>query len=93
MIKLDLLNETKSILREYNIKANKGLGQNFLIDEEVIFHTVKSADISKKDLIIEIGPGLGTLTKPLLESARESYMYRIRQKNDRHFRKKICMFR
>ena len=57
------------ILKKYNITANKKLGQNFLINDDVIENIVKAANIKKDDLIIEIGPGLGTLTKKLLEEA------------------------
>jgi len=55
---LNLYNETKDILRKYNISANKKLGQNFLIDEEAIDGILEAANIKKNDLIIEIGPGL-----------------------------------
>ena len=63
--------ETKFIMRKYGINANKSLGQNFLIDDNVIEEIIKSADISNEDLVIEIGPGLGTLTKELLENAKK----------------------
>ena len=63
------LEETKYILKKYNIKANKRLGQNFLINDNVIQEIVNVADISTEDLLIEIGPGLGTLTSKLLEKA------------------------
>jgi len=65
----NLYNETKFIMKKYGISANKSLGQNFLISDEVVSSIVKSAEISKNDLVIEIGPGLGTLTKELLENA------------------------
>ena len=65
----NILEETKFIMKKYNIKANKSLGQNFLISEEVVQKIVDSSEISKEDLVIEIGPGLGTLTKFLLEKA------------------------
>ena len=64
------LEETKYILKKYNIRANKKLGQNFLIDDDAINKIVSSAKINKDDLVIEIGPGLGTLTSKLLEKAR-----------------------
>ena len=64
-----ILEETKFIMNKYNIKANKSLGQNFLISEEVVEKIVESSKVSKEDLVIEIGPGLGTLTKYLLECA------------------------
>ena len=65
----NILEETKFIMKKYNIKANKNLGQNFLISEEVVKEIVNCSNISKEDLVIEIGPGLGTLTKFLLEQA------------------------
>lgn len=63
------LEDTKFILKKYNITANKKLGQNFLINDEVIENIVETADIDDEDLVIEIGPGLGTLTSKLLERA------------------------
>lgn len=63
--------ETMFILKKYNITANKSLGQNFLINDEVIENTVNAANITDKDLIIEIGPGLGTLTNLLLEKSKK----------------------
>jgi 16S rRNA (adenine1518-N6/adenine1519-N6)-dimethyltransferase len=67
----NILQETKYIMNKYHIKANKSLGQNFLINQEVVEAIVESSQISKEDLVIEIGPGLGTLTKYLLEKARK----------------------
>ena len=66
---MNVLKETKFIMDEYHITANKNLGQNFLIDDEAVSGIVEAAKVSKEDLIIEIGPGLGTLTKELLEKA------------------------
>lgn len=65
----NILEETKFIMKKYNIKANKNLGQNFLISQEVVEKIVDCSQITKEDLVIEIGPGLGTLTKYLLEKA------------------------
>ena len=66
---MNVLKETKFIMDKYHITANKNLGQNFLIDDEAVSGIVEAAKVSKEDLIIEIGPGLGTLTKELLEKA------------------------
>lgn len=63
--------ETMFLLKKYNILANKSLGQNFLIDDDVIESIVDAAKIEKNDLVIEIGPGLGTLTARLLEKAKK----------------------
>ena len=65
----NILEETRFIMKKYNIRANKNLGQNFLINEEVVKNIVGCSNIEKEDLVIEIGPGLGTLTKCLLEKA------------------------
>ena len=65
----NLYQETKFIMNKYNITANKSLGQNFLISEDAVDSIVASAEITKQDLIIEIGPGLGTLTQRLIEKA------------------------
>ena len=65
----NILEETKIIMKKYGIRANKSLGQNFLINSEVVESIVNSSEISKEDMVIEIGPGLGTLTKYLLEKA------------------------
>lgn len=66
---MNLVQETKFILNKYNITANKNYGQNFLIDEYTVTSIVENANVCKEDLIIEIGPGLGTLTSVLLEKA------------------------
>lgn len=65
----NILEETRFIMKKYNIRANKNLGQNFLINEEVVKNIVGCSNIEKEDLVIEIGPGIGTLTKYLLEKA------------------------
>lgn len=65
----NIFEETRIIMKKYNIKANKSLGQNFLISQEVVDNIIEASEISEKDLVIEIGPGLGTLTKRLLEQA------------------------
>ena len=66
---MNLMQETKFIMDKYGIRANKSLGQNFLIDENIVNGIIENAEISKNDLVIEIGPGLGTLTSRLLENA------------------------
>ena len=66
---MNLLDETKFIMKKYNISANKKLGQNFLIDDNAVSEIISQSEISSSDLVIEIGPGLGTLTASLLEKA------------------------
>ncbi len=67
----NILEETKFIMDKYKIRANKSLGQNFLIDDNVVNEIVEGSNVNKEDLIIEIGPGLGTLTEFLLEKAQK----------------------
>ena len=68
---MNIYEETKFIMKKYGIYANKSLGQNFLIDDDVVSKIVESANISNDDLVIEIGPGLGTLTNELLKKAKK----------------------
>ena len=65
----NIYEETKFLMKKYNLTANKKLGQNFLVDSEDINSIVASANLTKKDMVIEIGPGLGTLTSMLIEKA------------------------
>ena len=67
----NIYQDTMQLLKKYQIHANKKLGQNFLIEDEVVEKTVEVANITSQDLVIEIGPGLGTLTKELLEKAKK----------------------
>ena len=68
---MNIFEETKFIINKYKVKANKNLGQNFLIDEQVIKDIIDGAEINNEDLVIEIGPGLGTLTAFLVEKAKK----------------------
>lgn len=68
---MNSLEETKFLMNKYKIRANKNLGQNFLIDDSAIEQIVNGANVENEDLIIEIGPGLGTLTEKLLEKAKK----------------------
>lgn len=68
---MSVYNDTLGILKKYNIKADKSLGQNFLISDEVVEKIVEEADIKKEDTVIEIGPGLGVLTNLLLKKSND----------------------
>ena len=61
---------TQELVRKYNFKFSKSLGQNFLIDDSVLDDIVVGADVNEEDYIIEIGPGVGTLTARLLNVAK-----------------------
>ena len=65
------LKETKYLIKKHKIKANKNLGQNFLIDDVALEDIANGAEIGENDLVIEIGPGLGSLTKILLEKSKK----------------------
>ena len=62
---------TIEILKKYNFNFQKKFGQNFLIDSNVLEHIIDAAEITKDDLVLEIGPGIGTMTQYLAEHARE----------------------
>jgi len=64
-----LLPPTRRLLRRFGLQARKGLGQHFLIDEEVLKRIVASAELSAGDIVLEIGPGLGVLTRELAREA------------------------
>jgi len=59
--------EIKKLLKEQDLKALKSLGQNFLIDEKVLGKIIQASELNKNDLVLEIGPGLGTLTNELVK--------------------------
>lgn len=66
---MNIYEETKFLMKKYGITANKSLGQNFLVDESIILNAISEAGICKDDLVIEIGPGLGTFTNELIKKA------------------------
>lgn len=64
-----LKSQTLHLLRRYDLRARKGLGQHFLIDSEALDKIIAAAELSPSDTIVEIGPGLGVLTERLAEKA------------------------
>ena len=68
---MNIYEETKMIMRKYNLDFKKKFGQNFLTSEEILEEVISKAKISKNDIILEIGPGIGTLTSKLLETGAE----------------------
>ncbi len=62
---------TIEVLNKYKFIFQKKFGQNFLIDEHVLGKIIRSAEITEDDFVVEIGPGIGTLTQYLAASARE----------------------
>lgn len=59
---------TNHILHRFKLRADKKLGQNFLIDENIVRNIVEAAQLSPEDTVLEVGPGIGTLTQGLAES-------------------------
>ena len=68
---MNIYEETKMIMKKYNLDFKKKFGQNFLTSEEILDEVISKANISKDDIILEIGPGIGTLTAKLLETGAE----------------------
>lgn len=62
--------KTQELVKKYNFRFSKSLGQNFLIDDSVLEDIVEGAEVSEEDLVIEIGPGVGTLTRELIKKAK-----------------------
>ncbi len=63
--------KTIEILQKYQFTFQKKFGQNFLIDTHVLDKIIRAAEISKEDMVLEIGPGIGTMTQYLAEAARQ----------------------
>ncbi len=68
---MSLLQETRRILKKHNIRPTKKLGQNFLIDESLLKEQIEYANLNEEDTVLEVGAGIGNLTKFLLEKAKK----------------------
>lgn len=62
---------TLEVINKYGFAFQKRFGQNFLIDSNILENIVSAANITKEDFVLEIGPGIGTMTQYLCENARE----------------------
>ena len=71
MATLGIPTNTIAVLKKYNFNFQKKFGQNFLIDTGVLETIIRESNISKDDCVLEIGPGIGTMTQYLAESARQ----------------------
>ena len=71
MEKLSNPQKTIEVIQKYEFAFQKKFGQNFLIDGHVLDKIIRSANITKDDFVLEIGPGIGTMTQYLAEAARE----------------------
>jgi len=74
------LSKTKEIINKYDLFIKKSYGQNFLIDSNVLNNIVSNAGVNKDINVIEIGPGIGSLTEVLLENANKVMSYEIDDK-------------
>lgn len=88
----DIRQDTKFIMDKYHIKAKKLLGQNFLISQDVVEKIVECSQIQKEDLVIEIGPGLGTLTQFLLEKAGKVICIELDKKMVKILQDRFCLY-
>ena len=77
MKKIGTVNQTRKILEENGFFMKKKFGQNFLIDQNILSSIISKAEINKKINVIEIGPGIGSLTEHLLENANHVISYEI----------------
>ena len=77
MEKLSNPQTTIEIIKKHNIAFQKRFGQNFLIDRHVIEKIIRAADITREDIVLEIGPGIGTLTQYLAEAAKKVYAVEV----------------
>ena len=71
MANLGIPANTIDVLQKYNFNFQKKFGQNFLIDTRVLERIIDASEITKDDCVLEIGPGIGTMTQYLAENARE----------------------
>ena len=88
---MSVYEETRAILNAYKIQANKNLGQNFLIDDNVIESIIESSAIEKEDLIIEIGPGLGVLTDRLLKKSENVVVIELDKRMISILKDRFCL--
>ncbi|ASE58001.1 16S rRNA (adenine(1518)-N(6)/adenine(1519)-N(6))-dimethyltransferase RsmA [Staphylococcus saprophyticus] len=71
---------TKALLNQYGFNFKKSLGQNFLIDVNIIHNIIDASDIDEQTGIIEVGPGMGSLTEQLAKSAKKVMAFEIDQR-------------
>lgn len=71
------IENTQSLLHDFGLSAKKSLGQNFLISQKIVDKIVEGATITKEDVVIEIGPGIGALSEELCKKAKKVYLFEI----------------
>jgi 16S rRNA (adenine1518-N6/adenine1519-N6)-dimethyltransferase len=83
---------TALLLKKYDIRLKKSLGQNFLIDTNVLKKIAKTSDAGKKDIILEIGSGLGSLTEILVPLVKKIICVEVDKKLSKAFREEMAGF-
>ncbi|MEY8292558.1 16S rRNA (adenine(1518)-N(6)/adenine(1519)-N(6))-dimethyltransferase RsmA [Carnobacteriaceae bacterium 52-44] len=68
---------TREILEKYGLSAKKSLGQNFIIDTNILRNIVQTASVDKNTTVIEVGPGIGALTEQIAKEAKEVFAFEI----------------
>lgn len=68
---------TNEIIKKYNLRAKKSLGQNFIIDTNILENMIKSAGLTDKSQVIEVGPGIGALTEQLALASKKVVAFEI----------------
>ena len=76
-MKLGNPKNTIEVIQKYDFDFQKKFGQNFLIDPHVLDKIIRAAEITEDDFVLEIGPGMGTMTQYLAYAAREVYAVEI----------------
>ena len=71
------VSRTKEIVKKYNFSTKKSLGQNFLIDKNIIQEVLRKAEINDEIGVIEVGPGIGSLTEQLAKVAKKVVAFEI----------------
>lgn len=82
----------KALLQQFGLKAKKRLGQHFLVDEDILECILSAAELSRKDIVVEVGPGLGILTKRLAEVAGKVIAVELDFKLVRMLRESLASF-
>lgn len=84
--------ETTRLLRQLEHRPNKKLGQNFLVDGNLVQKSLRMADLPEGVPVLEIGPGLGTLTEKLLSSGHPVYAVEIDRRLEKHLRQSLVHY-
>lgn len=80
MSKLATHSKTKEIIQKYDFRLTKSLGQNFLVDQNILDKIVQAAEVTKEDVVFEVGTGIGTLTHELALRAKKVVAIEIDRK-------------